>query len=252
LQFESLGTANRGPLGAAYARALQAERELERVKAGPTTYQIEQAEIAVRQAEIQLEEATTAYQRMTLVAPFDGIVSRLDVEVGSLVAPGVPVLEITNISPLHVMVEVDEVDIRQVREGMPARVRLDALSNVALAGEIEEIAVLGSDQDGIVSYDVKVRLEETDLRARNGMTAEAAVIVEERRDVLVVPNRFVRVDRRNDQAFVNVVEDDGMLKEVEIQLGLQGQDNSEVIAGIQPGDVIALDLAGGSFSFFGG
>ena len=252
LQLESLGTANRGQLGAAYARALQAERQLEQVKAGPTTYQIEQAEIAVRQAEIQLEEATTAYQRMTLLAPFDGIVSRLDVEVGSLVAPGVPVLELTNISPLHVMVEVDEVDIRQVREGMPARVQLDALSNIALAGEIEEIAVLGSDEEGIVSYDVKVRLDETDLRVRNGMTAEAAVIVEERRGVLMVPNRFVRIDRRNDQAFVNVLEDDGMLKEVEIELGLQGQETSEVIAGINQGDVIALDLAGNGFSFFGG
>lgn len=252
LQLESLRTANRGQQGAAYARALQAERQLEQVKAGPTTYQVEQAEIAVRQAEIQLEQATTAYDRTTLVAPFDGIVSRVDVEDGSLVAPGVPVLEMTNISPLHVNVEVDEVDIRQVHEGMPARVRLDALPNVTMPGQIEQIAVLGTDQQGIVSYDVKVRLDETDQRVRNGMTAEAAVIVEERRNVLVVPNRFIRIDRRNDQAFVNVMKDDGMLEEVEIELGLQGQDNSEVLAGVKQGDVIALDLAGERFSFFGG
>lgn len=252
LRLESLRTANQGQLGAAYARALQAERELEQVKAGPSEFQIQQAEIAVRQAEIQLEEAESAFRRTELTAPFDGIVSRVDVELGSLVAPGMPVIEMTNISPLHVMVEVDEVDIRQIREGMPARVQLDAIPNTRLNGTIDRIAVLGRDQEGIVSYDVKVLLDDTDLRVRNGMTAEAAVVVEERRDVLVVPNLFVRVDRRSDQAFVNIVGEDGTLEEIEIALGLQGQENSEVVAGLSAGDVIALDLAGGGFSLFGG
>ena len=84
------------------------------------------------------------------------------------------------------------------------------------------------------------------------MTAEASVVVEEHKDVLVVPNQFIRLDRRNDQAFVNVVKEDGTLEEKEISLGLQGQDTSEVVSGLNSGDVIALDLSGGTFSLFGG
>ncbi len=252
LQLEGLDSVNRGQIGAAYARALQAEAELERVKAGPREAEIEQAEIAVRQAELQLDEASTAYNRLRLTAPFDGVVSRVYVEEGSLAAPGVPVIELTNLASLHVRAEVDEVDIRQIRPEMPARVQLDALPNTRLAGTIEQIAVLGRDQDGIVSYDVEVRLDETDTRVRHGMTAEAAVVVEERQNVLVVPNLFIRLDRRNNQAFVNIYNEDSTFTEIEVGLGLQGQDNSEIISGINEGDVLALDLSGGTFSLFGG
>jgi HlyD family secretion protein len=251
-EYNSLQTMNRGQQGAAYARALQAARELERVKAGPTQYQIDLAEVAVAQAQIQLDAAANDYNRMTLVAPFDGIVSRVYIEVGSLAAPGLPVLELTNISPLHVMTEVDEVDIRRITEGMSARIQLDALPNTSLSGVIERIAVLGQDQNGIVSYDVKFRVNDVDPRVRDGMTAEAAVIVEEQRDVLAVPNQYIRLDRRTDQAFVNVAQSDGTLKEVEIKLGLRGENNSEVVAGLQTGDVVALDLTSSRFSLFGG
>ncbi len=252
LRYEDLRSANQGQLGAAYARALQAEQELERVKAGPRSSEIDLAEIAVDQAQVQLDNAATAFNRMQLVAPFDGIISRVNAEVGSVVAPGLPVIELTNISPLHIMAEVDEVDIRRITEGMDARVQLDALPNTRLTGNIEQIAVIGRDQDGIVSYDVKLLLDAIDTRVRDGMTAEAAVIVEARDDVLVVPNIYIRLDRRNEQAFVNVLEDDGTLKEVEVELGLQGQDNSEIVAGLGVGEVIALDLAGEAFSLFGG
>jgi HlyD family secretion protein len=252
LQLESLRTANRGPLGAAYARALQAEAELERVKAGPRQIDIDRAETAVRQAELQVDEAATAYNRMRLVAPFAGVVSRVYVEEGALAAPGLPVIELTNVASLHVRAEVDEVDIRQISTGLPARVQVDALPNTRLAGTIERIAVLGRDQNGIVSYDVEVRLEAGDPRVRHGMTAEAAVVVNERQDVLVVPNRFVRLDRRNNQAFVNIYRDDGTLEEVQVELGLQGQDYSEILAGLREGQMIAVDLSGGTFSLFGG
>jgi HlyD family secretion protein len=148
--------------------------------------------------------------------------------------------------------EVDEVDIRQIAVGMPARVQLDALPNTLLDGTIDQIAVLGRDKEGIVSYDVKVVLNNIDPRVRHGMTAEAAVVVQEQQDVLVVPNQFIRLDRRNNQAFVNVQREDGTQEEIEIQLGLQGQDSSEVVSGLSEGTVIALDLSGGAFSLFGG
>lgn len=252
LQLDALQSANQGQVGAAYARALQAEAELERVKAGPRPVEIEQAQLAVRQAELSLDEAATAFNRMQLTAPFDGVVSRVNVEEGSLAAPGVPVIELTSITPLNMRAEVDEVDIDQIAVGMAARVQLDALPNTLLDGVIDQIAVLGQDNQGIVSYDVTVLLDNVDARVRHGMTAEAAVVVQEQTGVLTIPNQFIRLDRRNDQAFVNVMKDDGTLQEVEIELGLQGQDSSEVVAGLTEGTVIALDLSGGAFSLFGG
>jgi HlyD family secretion protein len=252
LRLDSLNSANQGQVGAAYAKALQAEAQLEQVKAGPRQVDVDQAQVAVEQAQLKLDEAATAHSRMRLVAPYDGIVSRVYVEAGSIGAPGVPIIELTNVASLHMRAEVDEVDIHQVTVGMPARIQLDALPSTLLDGTIDQIAVLGQDNEGIVSYDVNVVLSNLDPRVRHGMTAEAAVVVQEQQNVLVVPNQFIRLDRRNNQAFVNVQQEDGTQQEIEIQLGLQGQDNSEVVSGLSEGTVIALDLSGGAFSLFGG
>ena len=62
----------------------------------------------------------------------------------ALVAPGLPVVEVTDISPLHLTVQVDEIDVRQIREGMPAQIKLDALPGVLLLATLEHIGVIGS------------------------------------------------------------------------------------------------------------
>lgn len=244
LQLEQLREGNGPQLSAAYGRVLQAQRDLERVQAGPTDTQIEQAEASVRQAEIQRDQSADALERTMLLAPFDGIVSGLNIEVGSLVTPGLPVFEMTRVSPLELTVQVDEVDIRQISDGMNAFVQIDALPTVRLPATIEQVSLVGQNDGGIVSYDVQMVLDEEDPRVRVGMTAEAIITVQERRDVLVVPNFFVRLDRRADQAFVNVLRTDDTIEEIEVQLGLQGQETSEIVSGLSDGDVVVIDLSG--------
>lgn len=254
LQLENLRTVNQPQLNAAYARVVQAQRELERVEAGIPQAQIDRAALAVRQAETALERAETALNRTTLTAPFDGIVSNLAVETGALIAPGFAVIELTDASPLRLTVKVDEVDIRLIRVGMEARVQLDALPGVTIPARVEQVAVLGETLDGVVSYNVDLTLDDPDQRARVGMTTEASIIVDAREDVLKVPNIYIRLDRQGSRAFAQVIDADApqpnTLKEIEVTLGLQGQDESEILAGLQAGEVIAIDISAGS-SIFG-
>lgn len=243
---------SRGPqLGAAYQRVLQAKSELDRVKAGPTSAEVDQANIAVEQAQAQLDRTQSAYQQMTLVAPFDGVVSAVNVEPGALVAPGVAVVELTDISPLRLTVQVDEIDIGQVHAGVPATVQLDALPGVQLSAKLDDIALVGSNNNGVVSYDAHLTLEDSDPRARVGMTAEASFLVQESDRVLVIPNIYIRLDSKTNQAFVNVLNSENKLHEVEVKLGLRGQDSSEVLSGLSEGDLIGIDLSGDRFALFG-
>lgn len=252
LQLETLRNPSSAQRNVAYARVLQAQAELERVRVGPSETDIERAELAVQQTEAQVTQAQAALNRTVLTAPFAGLVGALGAEVGALVGPGLPVVELTSAETPRLMVAVDEIDIRNVAPGMAARVQLDALPRVRLPAEVEQIALVGRSDGGIVSYDVRLALDETDPRVRVGMTAEASIVVEERQDVLVVPNLYVRLEPRSVRAFVNVVQPDGSLLEVEIRLGLRGLESSEVIAGLRPGDVVAVDVAGsGLSSFFG-
>jgi HlyD family secretion protein len=251
LQLESLTSSNSGALNAAYARVIQAQKELDQAKAGPTPADIDNADISIQQAQAQLDQAKLAVDEMTLFSPFDGIVSAVNVEIGALGLPSSPAIELTDVSALRVMVQVDEIDIRQIAEGMSAQVRLDALPDVELLATVDRIALVGTNEDGIISYDVEVSLNELDPRVRVGMTAEASVIVEQRDDVLVVPNLYIRLDRDQNKAFVNILQPDGTLEEAEVQLGLQGQDSSEVLSGLEPGDVVAIDLSSDRIALFG-
>jgi HlyD family secretion protein len=251
LRLESLRTGNQAQLNTAYARVVQAQAELERVQAGPQSFQIEQAELRIRQAETQLQRAEQDYYRTLLTAPFSGVIAVSDIEAGSLVTPGRPVVQLTDLSALHLTVKVDEIDIGKIETGLSARVQLDALPRLEMPASLQSIAQFGESDGGLVSYDVKVSLLDTDLRIRVGMTAEAAIVVDVRQGVVVVPNIFIRRDRDN-RAFVDVLRGETLVSDVEITLGLIGQENSEVVAGLQLGDVIALDLAGNRFDFFGG
>ncbi len=252
LQAEELRTASAPQAYAAYARYLEAQAELERVLAGPTDSEIEAAEANITQAENQLERAETDFARTILQTPIEGVVSVLNAEVGAIVAPGATVVEVTDITPLGLTVQVDEIDIGLVDVGLPVRVELDGLPGVQFPATVASVAPLGTPSGGIVSYDVGIALDTEDPRVRVGMTAEATIVIEEQPNVLVIPNLYIRRERATDRAFVNVLREDNTLEEVEVTLGMQGRDSSAVIDGLEAGDLVALDLGGGGVNVFEG
>ncbi len=252
LQLEELRGGRPADLGAAYARIAQAQAALDQLLAGPSNLQVQQAESQVAQAQLEVDRAQIAVDRMTLTAPHDGLVTALPIEQGMLVAPGIAVITVTQTEPLRLTVEVDEIDVRQVREGMPARIRFDALPGVTLPGMLELIDSLPVTSAGIVNFQVRVRLDGRDPRVRIGMTAEASFVVEQRDDVLTVPNPYIRLGREPGQGFVQVLTPAGELSEVPVTLGLQGEEVSEVTGGIEEGAVLAVNLAGDPLSFLGG
>lgn len=246
LQLEQLRNSTSPQLGAAGARIRQAEAELARVQAGAQPVQIQQQEILLRQLQERVARAETAFYRTILTAPFDGVISAQNIEIGAVIAPNIKIMELTDISPLWVTIQVDELDIRLLQEDMPATITLDALSDVEIPAVLDNIAPIGQNINGIVSYAVRLALTGDDPRIRIGMTTEANIIIESRQNIITIPNAYIRRDRDN-RAFVNIVEGDTIQRDVEITLGLVGQTVSEVTDGLKIGDVIAVDVAQNRF-----
>jgi HlyD family secretion protein len=246
LQLEQLRNSTSPQLGAAAARIRQAEAELVRVQAGIQPAQLEQQEIRLKQLQEKVSRAETAFYRTILIAPFDGVISAQNTEIGALIAPNVRIVELTDIDPLWVTIQVDELDIRLIREGMNAQITLDALPDLEISAILDSISPIGQNVNGIVSYGVRIALTSTDPRTRVGMTTEANIIIEEKTDVVVIPNAYIRRDR-DDTAFVNIVRGNTILRDVPIKLGLIGQTISEVTDGLQVGDVIGIDVANNRF-----
>ncbi|HEX2623409.1 MAG TPA: efflux RND transporter periplasmic adaptor subunit, partial [Phototrophicaceae bacterium] len=137
LKMESLKTSTQPGANAAYARVVLAQRQYDQVAAGPTQFEIDSAALNIQVAESQLNRSEINYNRTTLNAPFDGLIASVIVEKGGLVAPGLQVLQMTDLSPLRLTVQVDEVDIRLVQTGLTANVTLDALLGVTIPAKIE-------------------------------------------------------------------------------------------------------------------
>ncbi len=232
LRLDDLRTANNPSLGASAARIDLAELQLEQTVTGATDYQLELAEINVANEQANLQEAELAFERTLLRAPVDAVISDLLYEDGERILAGTPVIELTDIDPIRLVANVDEIDIRDVRVGMGAVVELDAVPGADLPATVTRIASTGERVNGIVSYEIEVELLAADPRIRPGMTAEADITVEMVEDALFVPNRFI------DDGIVTLLDANGEQREVEVTTGLRGASVTEVTSGLQAGDVV--------------
>lgn len=232
----------RGPtaaeLSAARSAVVQAESSLARLQEGVSQEEILLAQLQVEQAQLSLEQAKHQLEGTELVAPHGGTITLMGIKQGEL-AGGQPAFVLTDLSRYHVEVNVDEIDIGRVAVGQEVTITLDALPDERLAGEIEQIASTAQMETGIASYKVRVRLAPTDAPLRAGMTANVDIITERREDILLVPNRFVRIDRLTGQTFVDKLVGN-QIRPVEIQAGLRDETYSEVLAGLEKGDTIVL------------
>jgi HlyD family secretion protein len=240
-----------GPVAQAQAGVEQAEAALARLQNGPSQEDVQIAELRVRQAETALEAARHNLESATLIAPFDGVVAAVNVQTGSPVAAGLPAVVLVNADRFHLEVSVDEVDVAQVTTGQAVTVTLDALPNVVFAGQVERVAPTASVNAGLVTYAVRVGLEQRDQLLRGGMTATAAIVVGVVNDALLVPNWAILRDRDTGQTFVSVLAG-GQLRDVEVGLGVRDENYSQVLSGLNEGQVVAVDTTREQFNFFGG
>ncbi|HEY65458.1 MAG TPA: efflux RND transporter periplasmic adaptor subunit [Caldilineae bacterium] len=240
----------------AQAQIAQAQANLDRLLKGPNEEEIIIAEAQVAQAQISVEQARLALQNATIVAPFDGVVSAVNIQPGEVVAGGaMPAIVLIDPSRFHIDVKVDEVDIGYVKEGQTVEITLDALPDEKLTGRIERIAPEAKVSGGLVSYDVTIVIEPTDAPLRAGMTATANIVTMELKDVLIVPNRVIRIDRENNKMYVEKVIE-GIPVRTEIVVGARDEQYSQVVRGLKEGDVVAVRTISGREqlrrSMFGG
>ena len=160
----------------AEAELRRATAQLELLEAGERAEGIAAAEAEVAAARAALELARTALDETELRAPFAGVVASLAPGAGEFVAPGHPVVWLADDS--HWLVETEdltELAVVRIGEGSRARVRIDAIPGVELAGRVAAIKPMGENRLGDITYAVLIELEEDDPRLRWNMTASVTL-----------------------------------------------------------------------------
>ncbi|GAB4148876.1 MAG: hypothetical protein Fur0021_09260 [Candidatus Promineifilaceae bacterium] len=142
---------------------------------------VAQAEAALRQAEAGRDVAQAALDQMTLIAPFAGTVARVDVEVGEIVSPGLPVITLADYSGWQVKTsDLTESDVVAVAVGDAVTLRFDAIPEETLTGVVVDIAGVSTVTRGDITYAVTISLDDArSLPLRWGMTVFADIEVGE-------------------------------------------------------------------------
>ncbi|HEX5839263.1 MAG TPA: efflux RND transporter periplasmic adaptor subunit [Anaerolineales bacterium] len=224
-------------LALAEARLQDAQRAYELVKDGNT------AEIIAAQARVDAAQATINLARLT--APFDATVTESLPLPGDQVAAGATAFRLDDLTRLFVDVEVSEVDINSVQIGQPVTLTFDAILGREYHGEVVEVSQVGTDTQGVVNFKVTVELNDADASVKPGMTAAVNIVVEEIQDVVLVPNRAVRlVD--GERVVYLLEEGEPVMKE--LRLGSSSDTMSVVAVGdIKEGDVVILNPPAAEF-----
>jgi len=216
----------------AQAVLADAERAYDRVKDGPNP-----DEVSILEARIDAAQA--ALDSTQIRASTAGTVTELSVQAGDKVSPGSLAVRIDNLDRLLVDVNVSEVDINRIKVGEEVNLTFDAIMEQEYHGLVSEVAQVGSINQGVVEFLVTVELTDADENVKPGMTAAINIIVEQLDNVLLVPNRAVRVV--NGQRVVYILQNNELVT-VRITLGASSDTESEVLDGsLKSGDLIVLN-----------
>jgi HlyD family secretion protein len=148
---------------------------------------------------------------------------------------------LNNINTFQVIVPFEESDAVKVAPNQKVQVTFDALPDLTRDGTVLSIAPGGVDISGVTNYYATILLTDSDPRLRSGQTAEAGVLVADLENVLVVPNGAVI--KQGGRSFVNTPGPDGKPVQAPFQPGLVGDDNTQVLSGLNEGQTFLLPQA---------
>lgn len=201
---------------------------------------LKQNDVAQRATSLQKTQKTL--EDYKLIAPFDGVVSRLDYKVGdNLLDTGDDkYVVLQNKDFIVVTIPLDQVDIVRIKRDMPASIVFDALPGQRFDGFIDEIDSTPVESSGVVSYNVLVKLPTPkDLTILSGMTATVEVQTAKKENIVAVPN--LALARTGGSTTVTLATGET----VPVVTGATDGRYTEIVSGLEQGEsVVSLNVSG--------
>ncbi len=236
----------------AQARVNAAEDKLDAILMGTDSEEVAikklQVELAAQSVELanqslvlaekSLEQSRKQLDNTTITAPFTGIVAAVNAKEKDTVTTMNPIVYLIDPSRMELKVDVDEIDVADVKLGQKAIIEVDALPDLELEGEVSFISQLPKEEGGVIVYEVKVRFDVGDGSGlKDGMSASTDIVVKERTGVLLVPSRAVKRNSDGDTV-VEVSMVGGENQERVVTVGISDGFQTEIISGLEEGEVV--------------
>ena len=210
--------------------------------------QVSQTKAQIAQCKAALDDARENLQYATITSPMDGVVLSKDVEIGDAVSSilvmgsaATLVMTLGDTSEVYVKGKVDEADIGNVYLGQPARIVVESFKDTPFTGKVTKIAPLGVEKDNVTTFEVRVSIQNPTGELRANMSANAEIILEQKKNVLLIPEGAV-IFGPNKTTSVEIPDPkaDTGRKKLAVNLGISNGVESEVDSGLHQGDTVIL------------
>jgi len=219
----------------------QAQRDLEALLASPAEDDLESLSLDLESARMNLEAAQENLANATLLAPFSGVVTAIQAQVGAMAGTTTPIATLADMEPLLVRFYLEESDLGRVAVDNRVTVTFDAWPDDSFPGAVIRVDPALVTVDGTPAVQAWAALEvDEGQRAQllAGLTAEVEVVAGEVYGALLVPIHALR-ELAPGQYAVMVVQPDGGMQVRPVQVGLMDFTNAEIISGLEQGEVVS-------------
>ncbi len=186
-----LALANEARMRKLYEQEYVSRQELDQAVQALKTAQ---AQVALAQAQAVRDRTNLAYT--VIRSPVTGVVVSREVDLGQTVAASFQTPNLFKIAQDLSKMQIDssyaEADVGHIHEGQPATFRVDAFPSRSFRGEVRQVRLNPTTQQNVVTYNVVISVDNSDKILMPGMTAYVSITVDERKDVLLVPNAALR------------------------------------------------------------
>jgi HlyD family secretion protein len=224
------------------------KRDSAQAQVGVDSARLKQARAEVLENQASLKQLEEQLSYTTIQAPMDGVILSRDVEIGDavssiLVLGSTATLVMTegDTTEVYVQGKVDEADIAHVYMGQPARIKVESFRDRLFWGKVTKIAPMGVEKDNVTTFEVRVSINNPGGELKANMTANAEILMDEHKGVLMVPENAVTYDGQKN-ASVQVPDrsqKDGTRK-VAVKVGLSNGSVTELVSGLKEGDQVVL------------
>lgn len=207
-----------------------------------------QARAQLAQARASLERSEEEFRNSTIIAPIDGMVLSRNVEIGDAVSSilvlgssATLVMTIGDTHEVFVRGKVDEADIGKVSLNQPARIKVESFKDKTFDGRVTKISPMGTEKDNVTTFEVRVSVTNPGGELKANMTANAEIVLEEHKNVLIIPEGSLMYDK-DKKASVEVPDPKGKdgRRKVEVQVGISNGSKTELLSGLKKGDKVIL------------
>jgi len=207
---------------------------------------VSRAEVEKARAALERYESDLRYA--TITSPMDGLVLSRDVEVGAAVSSilvlgsqATLVMTLGDVSEVYVLGKVDEADIGRVYMGQRARIVVESFKDKSFDGKVTKISPLGKEKDNVTTFEVRVSIRNPGGELKTNMTANAEIILEEKKAVLLVPESAVVYDKdRKPSLEVPDPKGPNGKRKVAVKLGISNGVKTELVEGPKEGSKVVL------------